>query len=155
MKKLISLRINDQTYKVEIGPERTLLEVLRENLVLTGTKKGCGEGNCGSCTVIMDGRAVNSCLVLAIEAEGREIQTIEGMAREGKLDPLQQSFIDNGAFQCGYCTPGMIMNAKAFLDDVPNPTYDQTIRAIAGNLCRCTGYTSIAKAILAAARPDS
>ncbi len=154
MKQLVTLRINEQSYKVEVEPQRTLLEVLRETIGLTGTRKGCGEGNCGSCTVILDGKAVNSCLILAIEAQDKDIYTIEGLANEGKLHPLQQSFIDHGAFQCGFCTAGMIMTAKAFLDENPNPTEEQTVRAIAGNLCRCTGYTSIIKAILAVAQKN-
>jgi len=154
MKQLIALRVNGQSYNVEIEPQRTLLEVLRENLGFTGTKKGCGEGNCGSCTVILDRKAVNSCLVLAIEAQGKEIYTIEGLAQDRKLHPLQQSFIDHSAFQCGFCTSGMIMTAKAFLDENPHPTEEQTVRAIAGNLCRCTGYTSIVEAILAAVKQD-
>ena len=155
MKQLISLRINEQSYDVEIEAQRTLLEVLRENIGLTGTKKGCGEGNCGSCTVIIDGKAINACLILAVEAQGKEIHTIEGLAKGGKLHPLQQSFIDHGALQCGFCTAGMIMSAKAFLDKNPNPTEEQTARAIGGNLCRCTGYTSIIQAIRAAASQHS
>ena len=155
MKQLISLRINEQSYDVEIDVQRTLLEVLRENIGLTGTKKGCGEGNCGSCTVIIDGKAINACLILAIEAQGKEIYTIEGLAKGGKLHPLQQSFIDHGALQCGFCTAGMIMSAKAFLDKNPHPTEEQTARAIGGNLCRCTGYTSIIQAIRAAASQHS
>ncbi|HEY3424899.1 MAG TPA: (2Fe-2S)-binding protein, partial [Negativicutes bacterium] len=128
-----------------------LLDVLREKLRLTGAKEGCGEGECGACTVIMDGKAVNSCMILAFQARGATIITIEGLAEFGELDILQRAFVNNGAVQCGYCTPGMIMSAKALLLKNPNPSADEIRTAIAGNLCRCTGYLSIIKAIGAAA----
>jgi carbon-monoxide dehydrogenase small subunit len=124
------------------------LDVLRYRLGMTGTKEGCGTGSCGSCTVLMDGKAVNSCLVFVAEAEGKEITTIEGLSWEGELHPLQQAFIDEGAVQCGFCTPGMILTAKAFLDANPKPNESQIREAIAGNLCRCTGYEKIIRAIM-------
>ncbi len=148
MKKQISLKVNGHERSVLVEPRQTLLDVLRYDLRLTGTKEGCGDGNCGSCTILMDGQAVNSCLVLAIEAEGHNILTIEGLAQDGELHPLQKAFIDEGAVQCGFCTPGMIMNAKAILDINPHPTEEQVRLAIAGNLCRCTGYDKIVRAIL-------
>lgn len=148
MKKQIILRVNGQDHHLAVEPRQTLLEVLRVDLRLTGTKEACGDGNCGSCTVLMDGQAVNSCLVLAVEADCRDILTIEGLAQNGRLHPLQQAFIDEGAVQCGFCTPGMIMNAKAILDANPRPSEEQIRLAIAGNLCRCTGYDKIIRAIL-------
>jgi carbon-monoxide dehydrogenase small subunit len=134
-----------------VPPYRTLLEVLREDLGLTGTKEGCGLGECGACTVLMDGRAINSCLVLAAEADGREITTIEGLADGDRLHPIQQAFVDHGGLQCGFCTPGMIMSAKALLDKNPHPTEEEIKQGITGNLCRCTGYTKIIESIKAAA----
>ncbi len=156
MKKQISLKVNGHERSVLVEPRQTLLDVLRYDLRLTGTKEGCGDGNCGSCTILMDGQAVNSCLVLAVEADGHNILTIEGLAQDGELHPLQKAFIDEGAVQCGFCTPGMIMNAKAILDINPHPTEEQVRLAIAGNLCRCTGYDKIVRAILkvAAASKD-
>jgi carbon-monoxide dehydrogenase small subunit len=148
VKQLISLKVNGDTYEVAVEPRRTLLEVLRTQFNLTGTKKGCDNGNCGACTVLIDGKAVASCLTLAVEAQGCEIQTIEGLATNGELHPVQQAFIDHGAVQCGYCTPGMIMSAKALLDENPNPTEEEVTKAIEGNLCRCTGYKQIVDAIL-------
>jgi len=149
--KLIQLKINGETYQVTVKVNETLLDVIRDKLDLTGTKKGCDTGDCGACTVLLEGKPINSCLVLAIEADGKEILTIEGLAKNGKLHPLQEAFIKEGAVQCGYCTPGMIMSAKALLDENPNPTEEDVKKAIAGNLCRCTGYVKIVKAILAAA----
>lgn len=134
-----------------VEPQQTLLETLRYDLGLTGTKEGCGDGNCGSCTVLLDGQAVNSCLVLAIEVDGQEITTIEGLCQGGKLHPLQQAFIDEGAVQCGFCTPGMILSAKALLDSNPHPTEAEVRLAISGNLCRCTGYEKIVQAIMSVA----
>ena len=151
MKKLIKLKVNGQENEILVESRDTLLDVLRYNLSLTGTKEGCGNGNCGSCTVIIDGNSVNSCLVFAVEAEGKEITTIEGLGNKGKLHVLQQAFIDEGAVQCGFCTPGFIMSAKAFLDSNPDPSETEVRQAIAGNLCRCTGYDKIVKAILKAA----
>ncbi len=148
MKKQVKFKVNGQEQEVLVDPRDTLLDTLRLNLGLTGTKEGCGEGNCGSCTVLIDGKAVNSCLVFAIEVQGQEITTIEGLNQGGKLHPLQQAFIDEGAVQCGFCTPGVIMAAKAFLDSNPHPSEIEVRQAIAGNLCRCTGYDKIVRAIL-------
>jgi carbon-monoxide dehydrogenase small subunit len=145
------IRVNGQNYEVAAEPARTLLDVLRYELGLTGTKEGCGTGSCGSCTVLVDGEAINSCLVFAVEVEGKEITTIEGLSQQGKLHPLQQAFIDEGAVQCGFCTPGVILTAKAFLDSNPHPAESQIRQAIAGNLCRCTGYDKIVRAIMRAA----
>ncbi len=144
----IELKVNGRHYKLQIAPWRTLLEVLRENLGLVGTKKSCNEGQCGACTVIMDGRAVVSCLVLAIDAQGKEILTIEGMSEGERLDPIQKSFLKHGAVQCGFCTSGMVMASKALLDENPHPTLEEAREAISGNLCRCTGYQHIIDAIL-------
>ncbi len=149
--KQIRLIVNGKSYKISIPPWRTLLEVIREDLKLTGTKEGCGLGECGACTVIMDGRTVNSCLVLAAEADGGQITTIEGLTDGDKLHPIQQAFVDHGGLQCGFCTPGMVMSAKALLDENPTPTEDEIKRGIAGNLCRCTGYTKIIESIKAVA----
>jgi carbon-monoxide dehydrogenase small subunit len=151
MKEIVSLRVNGETHTLALEPNVTLQEVLREHLGLTGTKNSCDTGECGACTVLLDGMAVNSCLVLAMDASGKEITTIEGLAREGDLHPLQQSFHDLGAIQCGFCTPGMIMSAKALLDRNPTPSQDEIQEAISGNLCRCTGYVKIVEAIEAAA----
>jgi carbon-monoxide dehydrogenase small subunit len=148
----MKLKVNGQIHQVSVEPNRTLLDVLRYDLRLTGTKEGCSTGNCGSCTVLLDGKAVNSCIVLAVEAEGKEITTVEGLAHQGKLHPLQQAFIDEGAVQCGFCTPGTILSAKALLDSNPHPTAEQIRMAIAGNICRCTGYDKIVRAILRASR---
>jgi carbon-monoxide dehydrogenase small subunit len=149
--KEIHLTVNNQPCRLSVLPWRTLLEVIREDLGLTGTKEGCGLGECGACTVLMDGRAVNSCLVLAAEADGKKITTIEGLADGDKLHPIQQAFVDHGGLQCGFCTPGMIMSAKALLDKNPTPTEEEIKQGIAGNLCRCTGYTKIIESIKAAA----
>lgn len=147
----LELRVNGRKYNLEIEPEARLIDVLRDHLGLTGAKEGCGEGECGACTVIMAGEAVNSCLVLACQARGKEILTVEGLALNGELDLLQESFIQNGAIQCGYCTPGMLMSAKALLMHNPNPTEEEIRIALAGNLCRCTGYVNIIKAVQEAA----
>jgi carbon-monoxide dehydrogenase small subunit len=152
MKKVeITLRVNGEDYELEIEPHRTLVEVLREQLGFTGTKKSCNEGECGACTVIMDGKPVASCLVLALDARGKEILTIEGLAKGEELHPLQVAFVRHGGIQCGFCTPGMIMSAKALLDKNPRPEGAEVRRAISGNLCRCTGYQQIVDAVLAAA----
>ena len=151
-KKLIELKINGDVHEVAIDPRRTLVEVLREDLDLTGTKESCGDGDCGACTVLMDGKPVNGCLVLALEAQGKDITTIEGIASNGKLHPVQQAFIDHFAIQCGFCTPGMIISSVALLGRNPHPTEDEVRKAIAGNLCRCTGYVKIVEAILATAQ---
>src|SRR5512139_2746048 len=152
MKRLITLNVNGETVEAAVEPNRTLLQFLREDLGLTGTKHGCGLGDCGACTVILDGQPVNSCLVLAIQANGREVLTIEGLAENGKLHPIQQAFVDKGAIQCGFCTPGMILSAKALLDANPKPTEPEIRTAISGNLCRCTGYQKIVQAIQDAAK---
>jgi carbon-monoxide dehydrogenase small subunit len=151
MKQLIKLKINGYHYETAADDRRTLLEILRENVGLTGTKKGCEEGECGVCTVLMDGEAVASCLVLAVEAQGREITTVEGLAQGDKLHPIQEAFVKYGALQCGFCTSGMILSAKALLDKNPKPSEDEIRMAIAGNLCRCTGYVKIIEAIQAVA----
>ena len=130
-----------------VWPSQTLLETLRENLKITGTKEGCGEGECGACTVLLDSKPVNSCLVLAVEADGAEIVTIEGLSDNGNVDPIQEAFIEKGAVQCGFCTPGFIMSAKALLDQNPQPTVEEIKHGITGNLCRCTGYKQIIDAI--------
>jgi len=148
MKKPIKFKVNGLVREVMVEPRQTLLDMLRYDLGLTGAKEGCGNGNCGSCTVILNGKSVNSCLIFAVEADGSEITTIEGLQQNGKLHPLQQSFIDEGAVQCGFCTPGMILQAKAFLDSNPHPDEHEVRQAIAGNLCRCTGYDKIVRAIL-------
>jgi carbon-monoxide dehydrogenase small subunit len=152
MKSFIQLTVNGQSVDAAVEPNRTLLQFLREDLGLTGTKHGCGLGDCGACTVILDGDAVNSCLVLAIHANGREVLTIEGLAENGKLHPIQQAFVDKGSIQCGFCTPGMILSAKALLDANPKPTEQEIRMAISGNLCRCTGYQKIVEAIGEAAK---
>jgi carbon-monoxide dehydrogenase small subunit len=152
MKVMIQLSVNGILYKCEVAdPTRTVLQVIREDLGLTGTKSGCERGECGACTVLVDGLAINSCLMPAIEAEGKEILTIEGLARDGQLHPLQEKFIELGAIQCGFCTPGMIMTAKTLLDRNPKPTEEEVRREITGNYCRCTGYDKIVEAILSAA----
>jgi aerobic carbon-monoxide dehydrogenase small subunit len=144
------LTVNGMVHEVEARPTARLLDVLRDQLGLTGTKEGCAEGECGACTVLVDGRAVNSCVMLAVQARGKEILTVEGLAQDGELDLLQQKFVEYGAVQCGYCTPGMLMSAKALLMGNPMPS-EQDIRiALAGNLCRCTGYSAIVAAVKAA-----
>ena len=148
MKQQVRMKVNGEEVEGWVEPRRTLLDFLREDLDLTGTKKGCDQGNCGACTVLMDGKPINSCLVLAVEAEGSDILTIEGLAEGSKLHPLQEAFIEHGAVQCGYCTPGMILSAKALLDENPRPTEQEVRVAISGNLCRCTGYKKIVEAIL-------
>lgn len=147
MKYKIDFILNEEEVEHYVEPNKTLLKMLREDFDFTGSKEGCGAGECGACTVLMDGDAVNACLVLAVEANGREILTIEGLAKNGKLDDLQVSFIDNAALQCGFCTPGMIMTAKALLNENPNPTEQEIKEGISGNLCRCTGYKKIIEAI--------
>jgi aerobic-type carbon monoxide dehydrogenase small subunit (CoxS/CutS family) len=150
MKHLLTLTVNGEHYEVFVEPWKTLSEVLREELYLTGVKEGCHTGYCGACTVIIDGKSVKSCLILALQVNGKDILTIEGLESNG-LHPLQQAFIDHFAVQCGYCTPGMILSAKALLDRNPRPTEEEIREAISGNLCRCTGYVKIVEAILAVA----
>lgn len=151
MKKIITLDINHEHYEVAVEPNQTLLDTLRYQLGLTGTKKGCEVGDCGACTVIMDGVTVNSCLVLAMQAEGRQITTIEGLETKEGMHPLQTAFVEKGAIQCGFCTSGMILSARVLLDKNPEPTEEEIRRGIAGNLCRCTGYQKIVEAVQSAA----
>ena len=151
MKQQISLRVNGEDHALEISPDTTLLKVLRDDLGLLGTKRGCDTSACGCCTVHMDGKAVYACVVYAMSAQDSEVTTIEGLGENGQLDPLQDAFIDAGAVQCGFCTCGMIMSAKQLLNDEPRPDEEQIRHAIAGNLCRCTGYTKIVDAIKMAA----
>ena len=150
MKKIIRLNVNGEVHEIAVDPWRTLLEVLRENLGLTGTKESCDLGTCGACTVLINGKPMLACLLLAWELEDKEILTIEGMATGGRLHPIQESFINHGAFQCGFCTPGMILTAKALLEENPHPSEGEVRKGISGNICRCTGYTKIIEAILAA-----
>ncbi len=155
-KQLVELSINGESYELAVVPSHTLLEVLREDAGLTGTKHGCEQGECGLCTVLVDGLAQLSCLTLAVEVEGREVRTVEGLARGGKLSTLQQAYAEMGASQCGYCSPGMLMSAQALLEHNPAPSRGEIREALAGNLCRCTGYLSILDAVeLAAARMRS
>jgi len=147
---LVAFQLNGEPVELEIKPNQTLLEVIRRDRALTGTKEGCGIGECGACTVLLDGWPVRSCLTLAVDVRGRQVATIEGLAQGVKLHPLQESFIKHGAIQCGFCIPGMLMVAKALLDEKPKPTEQEVRAAIAGNLCRCTGYVKIVEAILAA-----
>ena len=150
MTSLIKIVVNGENYELWVRPNELLLDLLRDRLDLTGTKEGCGAGDCGACTILVDGKPINSCLTLAIEVNGKNILTIEGVARAGKLHPIQEAFIDEGAVQCGFCTPGMILSAKALLDENPHPSEEEIKRAIAGNFCRCTGYKKIIQAIQAA-----
>ena len=147
----ITVTVNGEDYREEVPATRSLLDFLRDDLALTGTKEGCGEGECGACSVILDGRLVDACLVFAAEADGRRVETIEGLADGGDLHPLQRAFAAAGAAQCGYCTPGMLMACKALLEGNPSPTRDEAAHAIAGNLCRCTGYGTIIQAVMEAA----
>lgn len=147
----LALTVNGERAEAAVDPTKTLLEVLREDLQLTGTKHGCELGECGACAVILDGEPVLSCLVLALECEGRAVETVEGMVTDGRLDPLQETFADLGGSQCGYCTPGILITARALLDREPNPSRELIREAISGNLCRCTGYLQIIEAIEAAA----
>src|SRR3990172_5864057 len=151
-KQLINLAVNGHPYEVAVEPHWTLLETVREQLALTGSKEGCGTGDCGACSMIVDGRLITSCLMRDPEGEGAEVTTIEGLARNGDLHPVQQAFIEAGGVQCGFCTPGMITAAKALLDRNPRPTLDEVREGLAGNLCRCTGYTKIYEAVMSAAQ---
>ena len=147
MKKIINLTINDQAYEIAVASNKTLADMLRYDLKLTGTKKGCDTGDCGACTVILNGDAVNSCLVLAVQTDGAVIETIEGLATQEGLHPIQEAFVEKGAIQCGFCSPGMILSTKNLLDKNPNPTEAEIREGISGNLCRCTGYQKIFEAI--------
>lgn len=151
MKHAIELHVNGDIHEILVAPNQTLLEVLRDTLGLMGTKRGCDLGACGACTVLLDGEAYLSCLMPAIDADGKEITTIEGLGENGNLDPLQQSFVDLGGLQCGFCTPGIIMTAKAVLNEEPKPTEESVKTKMAGNLCRCTGYKKVIEAVLDAA----
>jgi aerobic carbon-monoxide dehydrogenase small subunit len=155
MNHRIQFTVNDEPYDIEVPSHYTLLRVLRELLVLTGTKNGCEAGECGACAVLVNGEPVNSCMVLAPEANGASITTIEGLASDRQLDPLQEAFVETGATQCGFCTPGILVNARALLDRNPNPTDEQIREALVGNLCRCTGYIRIIEAIKLAARRNA
>jgi carbon-monoxide dehydrogenase small subunit len=150
-RQLIQLKVNGEERDVVVSPNETLVEVLRDRLELTGTKMGCGEGACGTCTVLLDGKPVRSCLTLAVEVQGQEIVTIEGLAEGAELHPVQEAFMEHGAIQCGFCSPGMILTGKALLDENPHPTEEGVRRAISGVVCRCTGYAKIVEAIMAAA----
>jgi carbon-monoxide dehydrogenase small subunit len=155
LKQLINLIVNGDPYEVLVKPSETLLYVLREKLGFTGAKHGCDTGKCGSCTVLLDGKPIRSCLALAVSARNREIITIEGLVQNGDLHPLQQAFIDYGAVQCGFCTPGMILFAKAFLEEKPRPAADEIRKALSTNICRCTGYVKIVEAIQAVAEENA
>jgi len=149
---LIEFQVNQVSYRITVRPSATLLDVLRQDLGLKGTKRGCDQGHCGACTVILDGKAVHACLLLAVEAHGKKITTIEGLSTGDRLHPLQEAFVDEGAIQCGFCTPGMILSAKALLDEVQEPSEEEIREALSGNLCRCTGYVKIVKAVQRAAQ---
>ncbi len=151
MRYPLTLNVNGVAYPLEIEPDRSLLAALREDIGLTGTKEGCDDSECGACMVLLDGRPVNSCSYLALQASGRAVTTVEGLASDGSLHPLQRAFLEEGGVQCGYCTPGMLMSAKALLDSNPMPTEADVRLALGGNLCRCTGYTKIIRAVLSAA----
>lgn len=151
-KQLLRMTVNDQEYELYINPKTLLVEVIRDHLGFTGTKRGCESVSCGCCTVIIEGMAVKSCSVLAMQAEGMKVTTSEGLEENGKLHPIQKAFLDHGAYQCGFCTSGMLMSSKAFLDENPNPTQRQIREGIEGNLCRCTGYNSIVRAVDAVAK---
>ena len=150
MKVPIDLTVNGERYELEVGPQETLVEVLRERLHLTGTKEGCGIGDCGTCIVLLEGVPVNSCLVLAVDVKGRQVSTVEGLAGEGGLHPLQESFLEKGAIQCGFCTPAMVMSGKALLDQNPRAGEEEIKRALSGVLCRCGSYKKIVEAVKAA-----
>jgi len=152
MKRRIEMTINGRQYNLEVEPRKTLLAVLRDQLLLTGTKEGCSTGDCGACTVLLDGQPVTSCLMLAVEADGRGVTTIEGIASDGELHPVQQALVEVGGMQCGFCTPGFVLSAVALLRENPKPSGDEIRRALAGNLCRCTGYTKIVEGVQLAAR---
>ena len=154
MKHSIQVIVNGEVHELSVEPRKTLLELLREDLDLTGTKRGCDNGECGACTVLLDGQPVNACGVLAVEVDGKKVMTIEGLAEGSRLHPLQEAFIRQGAVQCGYCSPGMILTAKAFLDENPRPTEGEVRKAIAGNLCRCGAYNKIVKAVLSVAQGE-
>ncbi len=150
VKQVIELNVNGDMYEVLIAPNQTLLEVLRDEMGLTGTKRGCDLGACGACSVLLDGEAYLSCLMLAVDAVGKTIVTIEGLSEGGELHPIQKSFVEVGGLQCGFCTPGIVMTAKAILDEEPHPTEESVKKKMAGNLCRCTGYKKVIEAVMSA-----
>ncbi|MDY2984795.1 MAG: (2Fe-2S)-binding protein [Synergistes jonesii] len=154
IKKTVTLTLNGSTIVREVPVNHTMLDFLRDDLKLTGTKCGCGAGECGSCTILVNGEPVNSCLMLAADADGKEVTTIEGLSRDGDLHPLQKAFLAYGAIQCGYCTPGMILSSKALLERNPHPTIDEVKKALSGNICRCTGYDKIFKAVMSVANGE-
>jgi carbon-monoxide dehydrogenase small subunit len=147
MKYALTLTVNDERCELEVAANRTLLDVLREDLGLTGTKQGCGNGECGACTVLLEGEPVNACLILAVQANGKSVVTVEGLSKDGGLHPIQEAFINHGAIQCGFCTPGMILSVKALLDRNPEPKEVEIREALTGNFCRCTGYQKIVEAV--------
>ncbi len=147
MKRKLELNVNNEVWEIEVQPHRTLLEVLREDLSLTGAKEGCGLGACGACTVLVNGSPSLSCLTLAMDVQNKEIRTIEGLLKDGQPDPIQRAFVDYGAIQCGFCTPGSIMSAKALLERNPKPSREEILETMSGNLCRCTGYKKIIEAV--------
>ena len=151
-KKLLQFTVNEVEYELYISPKTLLVEAVRDHLGLTGTKRGCETVSCGACTMTVNGMAVKACSVLAVQVDGMKVVTAEGLEKNGKLDPIQKAFLDEGAFQCGFCTSGMLMSSRAFLDENPNPTEEEIRRGIEGNLCRCTGYNSIVRAIDAVAK---
>lgn len=153
-KRLLTLTVNGQRYELIINPKTLLVEVIRDHIGLTGTKRGCDTVSCGACTVLIDGMAVKSCSVLAVQAEGRQITTVEGLEKNGKLVPIQKAFLDHGSYQCGFCTPGMLLSCTALLKENPSPTKEEIRDGIEGNICRCTGYNSIVRAVEAVARGD-
>jgi aerobic-type carbon monoxide dehydrogenase small subunit (CoxS/CutS family) len=153
-KQRLNLKVNGQEYELYINPKTLLVEVLRDHIGLTGTKRGCETVSCGACTVIVDGMAVKSCAVLAIQVEGRHVTTVEGLEKDGKLAPIQKAFLDQGSYQCGFCTPGMLMSCEAFLKETPTPTEEEIREGIEGNICRCTGYNSIVRAVGAVTKGD-
>jgi len=155
MRRPLSLMVNGRMYEVEVEPHRNLLSVIRNEVGLTGAKEGCDDSECGACMVLLDGRPANSCSVLAMQAAGRKVETVEGLATDGRLHPLQEAFLAEGGVQCGFCTPGMLMSAKALLDSNPKPTEAEVRRYLSGNLCRCTGYSGIVRAVLKAAAASS
>ena len=152
MKRILELTVNGDAYALAVDPQTTLLEVLREQLALTGTKEGCGTGECGACTVLLDGRPVLACLTLACDCRGKRVLTVEGLSEGGSLSPVQQAFLEAGAVQCGFCTPGMVLSATALLRENPDPSVAEIQKALEGNLCRCTGYNKIIEAVRRAAR---
>ena len=153
-KKELKFTVNGQPYEVFVKPNTLLVEVIRNELGLTGTKRACNSSSCGACTVMMDGMAVKSCSILALQANGREVTTVEGLAKDGKLDPIQKAFLDHGAYQCGFCTPGMLMSSKALFNENPKPSKMEIKEALDGNLCRCTGYNSIIRALTDVAKGE-